>query len=57
MANPGHDIFNMQTDDVLASKRQQQITQLIEVLKKFRPIKFAVEAEIFGKRVTQQLTI
>ena len=37
MANPGHDIHNMQADDVLSPKRQQEITQLIEVLKRFRP--------------------
>ena len=36
MANPGHDIHNMQADDVLLPKRQQQeIAQLIDVLKDF----------------------
>src|ERR1041384_502852 len=37
MANPGHDIFNMQADDVLAPKRQQEIVELAGVLKKFKP--------------------
>ena len=37
MANPGKDIFNMKADDVLAPKRQAEIAQLIEVLKKFHP--------------------
>lgn len=37
MANPGHDIYNMQADDVLLPKRQQEIAQLIEVLKRFIP--------------------
>src|SRR5438128_9151913 len=54
MANPGHDIFNMQADDVLAPKRQQEIAQLIEVLKKFHPTKIAIEADIWSKRVGQQ---
>jgi len=45
MANPGHDIFNMQADDVLAPKRQQEIAELTEVLKKFKPTKIAVEAD------------
>jgi len=34
MANPGHDIFNMQADDVLAPKRKAEMAQLIEALKK-----------------------
>ena len=31
MANPGHDMFNMQADDVLAEKRQKEIAQVIDV--------------------------
>jgi hypothetical protein len=54
MANPGHDIHNTKVDDVLAPKRQQEIAQLIEVLKKFNPTKIAVEADVTGKRTTQQ---
>jgi hypothetical protein len=50
MANPGRDIFNMQADDVLAPKRQAEIAQLIEVLKKFQPTKIAIEADMYGKR-------
>ncbi|HMD14866.1 MAG TPA: hypothetical protein VKI62_09590, partial [Bacteroidota bacterium] len=30
MSNPGHDIYNMKADDVLAPKRQTEIAQLIE---------------------------
>src|SRR5512132_3843740 len=41
MGNPGRDVFNMQADDVLAPKRQQEMAQVIEVLKKFRPTKIA----------------
>jgi len=44
MANPGRDIVNMQVDDVLAAKRQAEIADVIDVLKKFRPTKIAVEA-------------
>jgi hypothetical protein len=54
MANPGHDISNMKADDVLSPKRQQQIAQLMEVLKKFHPTKIAVEADVGSKRVPQE---
>ena len=55
MANPGRDIFNMQADDVLAAKRQTEIVQLIEVLKKFQPTKIAIEADMYGKRQQEYL--
>jgi hypothetical protein len=45
MANPGRDIHNMQADDVLTPRRQADIVQLVEVLKRFRPTKVAVERE------------
>ena len=48
MANRGHDIYNMQADDVLSSKRQAEMAQLIEVLKRFHPTKIAVEADLLG---------
>jgi hypothetical protein len=54
MANPGHDIFNTQADDVLAPKRQQEIAQLIEVLKRFHPTKIALEADIWGQRAGRE---
>jgi hypothetical protein len=54
MANPGHDIHNMQADDVLSPKRQQEIAQLIEVLKRFHPTKIAIESDVSGQRATQQ---
>lgn len=54
MANPGRDIHNMQADDVLSPKRQQEMTQLIEVLKQFRPTKVAVEADVGSERVEKQ---
>jgi hypothetical protein len=48
MANRGHDIYNIHADDVLASKRQAEIAQLIDVLRRFNPTKIAVEADLFG---------
>jgi hypothetical protein len=51
MANPGHDIFNMQADDVLAGRRQAEMTELIGVLKKFHPTKVAVEREANDTRI------
>jgi len=54
MANPGHDIHNMQADDVLSPKRQQEIAQLIEVLKRFHPTRIAIESDVSGQRAAQQ---
>jgi hypothetical protein len=54
MANPGHDIHNMQADDVLSPKRQQEIAQLVEVLKRFHPTKVAIESDVTGTRATKE---
>jgi hypothetical protein len=54
MANPGHDIHNMQADDVLSPKRQQEIVQLMAALKRFHPTKIAIEADIGSPRVEQE---
>ncbi len=51
MSNPGQDIFNMKADDVLAPKRQAEMAQVIEVLKKFNPTKIAVERNAGDKRI------
>jgi hypothetical protein len=51
MNNPGHDILNMQADDVLAPKRQAEIAQVIAALKEFQPTKIAVEADVYEKKV------
>ena len=48
MANRHHDIYNIEADDVLSPKRQAEIAQLVEVLKKFRPTKIAVEADLLS---------
>ena len=54
MGNPGRDIHNMQADDVLSPKRQQEIAELVEVLKKFHPTKIAIEADVDSARVAQE---
>lgn len=54
MANPGRDIHNMVADDVLSPKRQQEIAQLIETLKRFHPTKIAIEVDVGSQRVAQQ---
>ena len=51
MANPGRDLFNTKADDVLAPKRQAEMAQLIEVLKKFNPTKIAVERTSGDSRI------
>src|SRR3989449_3614950 len=53
MSNPGHDIFNMQADDVLAPKRQAEITQVMAVLKKFQPTKIALERDPGDNRLSK----
>jgi hypothetical protein len=54
MANPGRDVYNMQADDVLSPKRQQEIAQLIAVLKKFNPTKIAVESDVSSNKRPEQ---
>ncbi|HJU88499.1 MAG TPA: DUF5694 domain-containing protein [Gemmatimonadaceae bacterium] len=54
MANPGRDLFNTRTDDVLAPKRQAEIAELITVLKRFRPTKIAVEAGFADETVAKR---
>ena len=51
MANPGKDIYNMQADDVLAPKRQAEIAELAETLKRFHPTKIAVERDAPDSRI------
>jgi hypothetical protein len=54
MANPGRDVHNMQADDMLSPRRQKEIAALIEVLKRFRPTKVAVEADVDSHPVMQR---
>ena len=54
MANPGRDIFNMKADDVLSPKRQAEIGELLEVLKRFKPTKIAIESTVYEDRRPKQ---
>ena len=51
LANPGRDMFNLQVDDVLAPKRQKELSELAETLKKFRPTKIALEASAGSEKI------
>jgi hypothetical protein len=44
MSNPGLDSVNLQADDVLSPKRQQEIAEVVERLARFAPTKIATEA-------------
>src|SRR5687768_954487 len=54
MANPGSDVHNMEADDVMSARRQREMAELLEVLKRFRPTKIAVEASVTRPDVKQQ---
>ena len=54
MANPGRDMFNLQADDVLAPKRQKELGELAEALKKFQPTKIALESPVGSEKVRKQ---
>ncbi len=54
MANPGRDVFNMSADDVLAPKRQVEIGELLEVLKRFKPTRIAIESTVYEDRRPKQ---
>lgn len=54
MANPGQDVFNTEADDVLAPKRQAEIAEVVEVIRRFRPTKVAVEAEFSNDAVARR---
>lgn len=54
MGNPGHDMANIQADDVRAPKRQQELAQLMEVLKRFNPTKIAIESTVGTEKRPQQ---
>jgi basic membrane lipoprotein Med (substrate-binding protein (PBP1-ABC) superfamily) len=54
MNNPGRDIFNTQADDVLAPKRQAELAQVVEVLKKFNPTRIAVERDIYDRNFAKR---
>jgi hypothetical protein len=54
MANPGGDVFNIETDDVLSPRRQAEIAEVAAVLREFRPTKVAVEVPFNDQRISQR---
>lgn len=58
MNNPGRDVHNMQADDVLSPRRQQEMAELTAVLRRFRPTRIAVEAAVGsrGRAMAQRYT-
>jgi hypothetical protein len=54
MASPGRDLFNTQVDDVMSPKRQAEIVALLEALKRFRPTKIAIEANVSSTRAKRE---
>jgi hypothetical protein len=44
----------MAADDVLAPKRQAEIVELLEILKRFRPTKIAIESTVYEDRRPKQ---
>jgi hypothetical protein len=57
MANPGHDLHNLKSDDILTSKRQAELAKLTSALVRFRPTKVGVEwpADVAAERYRQYL--
>ena len=54
--NPGLDVANTTVDDVLAPKRQKEIKEVVELLKRFKPTKVAIEAEVESVRVRDEFS-
>ncbi len=53
LSNPNLDLNNVKSDDVLAEKRQEEIIELIRLLKKFKPTKIAVEVPFGSVKINQ----
>ena len=45
MGNPGRDVFNTKADDVLDAKRQREIEQVAELIRRYHPTKILVEED------------
>jgi hypothetical protein len=45
MNNPGRDVHNMKADDVLSTKRQQEIAEVVRLIERYRPTKVMVEVD------------
>ncbi len=54
MDNPGLDLMNVQSDNVLTEKRQKEIREFVSLLKRFRPTKISVEAPFGSVKLNEQ---
>jgi hypothetical protein len=54
MDNPGLDLMNVQSDDVLTEKRQKEIREFVNLLKRFKPTKIAVETPFGSVKINEQ---
>lgn len=54
MDNPGRDVMNVQSDDVLTDKRQKEIREFVNLLNRFKPTKIAVEMPYGSARLDEQ---
>ena len=57
MANRGHDIYNLHADDVLTRRRQAEIAQLIQALKKFNPKKLPSKPTWSARTIRRQMSV
>lgn len=55
--NPGADVMNVKSDDVLTEKRQKEIYEFINILKRFRPTKIAVEMSLGSAKLDEQYSL
>lgn len=57
MSNPNHDMHDVQSDDVLAPKRQRELARVVEALARFRPSVVDVEwpRDLADKRYAEYL--
>ena len=46
MGNPGRDVHNTKSDDVLEAKRQTEIAEVVRLLAQYRPTQVMVEADV-----------
>lgn len=54
MHNPGRDLMNVKSDDVLTEKRQKEIRDFVNLLKRFKPTKIAVEMSFGSIKLDEQ---
>lgn len=54
MNNPGLDVLNVQSDDVLTEKRQREIREFVKLLKRFKPTIIAVEIPFGSAKLAER---